>query len=160
MKRYFLNLKIKMSQKDDSNEEKSLNSSADEYIPSKNRIPDKLNFNLEAPEYKAKETVEYVESDDDDEEIQQEFDMIIGDAVENEVMNELAKERKLDNSSEDSEDEDKWIPKYKDCECCSGFVYKCKGKTCSSLGECYCKMKDDIEEEKSTEYKEYEKIRN
>ena len=122
-----------------------------------------MNFNLSAVEFKPKETVvEYVEADDDDNDelIKEEFDMIMGDVVENEVMNELAKERKLDNSSEDSEDEDKWIPKYKDCECCSGFVYKCKGEACSSLGECYCKMKDDVDDEGINENKDSEDMRN
>ena len=37
------------------------------------------------------------------------------DEIENEVMNELAKEGNIDD---DSEDEDKWLLKYKDCECC------------------------------------------
>ena len=151
-----------MSQNQDE-KEKPLNTAATEYIPSKNRIPDKLNFNLSAAEFKPKETVvEYVEADDDDNDelIKEEFDMIMGDVVENEVMNELAKERQLDNSSEDSEDEDKWIPKYKDCECCSGFVYKCKGEACSSLWECYCKMKDDVDDEGINENKDSEDMRN
>ena len=151
-----------MSQNQDE-KDKPLNTAATEYIPNKNRIPDKLNFNLSAAEFKPKETVvEYVEADDDDNDelIKEEFDMIMGDVVENEVMNELAKERKLDNSSEDSEDEDKWIPKYKDCECCSGFVYKCKGEACSSLGECYCKMKDDVDDEGINENKDSEDMRN
>ena len=52
-----------------------------------------------------------------------------------------------DSNENDSDDEDKWIPKYKDCPCCYGFVYKCKGEACFSLGECYCKMKDDIDED-------------
>ena len=146
-------------------EDMCLNKEAIEYIPSKNRIPNKLNFNLEASEYKPKEIIEYIESDYDedernDEQIQEEIDMIIGDVVENEVMDELANQRKLDASSdEDSEDEDKWIPKYKDCQCCHGFVYCCKGEACSSLGQCYCKMKDDIDDEGNDEEKE-EKMRN
>jgi len=151
-----------MSQNKDE-KDKPLNAAATEYIPSKNRIPDKLNFNLSAAEFKPKETViEYVEVDDNDndEQIKEELDMIVGDVVENEVMNELAKERQLDNSSEDSEDEDKWIPKYKDCECCSGFVYKCKGDACSSLGECYCKMKDDVDDEEINENNDGEDMRN
>ncbi len=85
------------------------------------------------------------------------MDMILGDVVENEIMNELAKQRKLDDSSEESEDEDKWIPKYKDCECCSGFVYKCKGEACLSLGECYCKMKDDMDEQEDERKNENKK---
>ena len=152
-----------MSQNQDE-KDKPLNTSATEYIPSKNRIPDKLNFNLSAAEYKPKEMIKYLESDEDDndERMKEEIDMIIGDVVENEVMNELAEESKLGNSSEDSEDEDKWLPKYKDCECCSGFVYKCKGEACSSLGECYCKMKDDIDDEgtNENENKEGEDMRN
>ena len=42
-----------------------------------------------------------------------------------------------------------YIPKEKrenkDCECCHGFVYKCAGESCKSLGQCYCKMKDEVE---------------
>ena len=111
---------------------------AKEYVPTKNRIPQKLQFNLEAKEYKPKEKVEYVEGDDDeDDEVKEKMDMIVKDMVEDEVMEELG--------NEESEDEDKWIPKYKNCECCHGFVYKCKGDTCSSLGQCYCKMKDDCD---------------
>ena len=56
--------------------------------------------------------------------------------VENDILDEL----------EESDDEDKWYPNYKDCECYKGFVYKCKGTTCESLGQCYCKMKDDCED--------------
>ena len=64
------------------------------------------------------------------------------DEIENEVMNELAKEGNIDDYSED---EDKWLPKYKDCECCHGFVYKRDGESCKNLGQCYCKMKDKVE---------------
>ena len=148
-----------MSQKD-NNEKVLLNSSVSEYIPNKNRIPDKLNFNLEAEEYKPKEVIEYIEDnsdDDNDELIHEEIDKMIGDVVKNEVLDELENEKKLHNTSDESEDEDKWIPKYKDCECCSGFVYKCKGKACSSLGLCYCKMKDDIDNESVSENKEDDK---
>ena len=119
-------------------ENNTLNKNAKEYVPTKNRIPQKLQFNLEAKEYKPKEKVEYVEGDDDeDDEVKEKMDMIVKDMVEDEVMEELG--------NEESEDEDKWIPKYKNCECCHGFVYKCKGDTCSSLGQCYCKMKDDCD---------------
>ena len=152
---------MSQNQNDDN---KTLNSSAAEYIPTKNRIPDKLNFNLQAAEYNPKEIIQYIEDDDDnDEQVQEEMDMILGDVVENEIINELAEQTKLDDSSEDSEDEDKWIPKYKDCECCSGFVYKCKGEACSSLGECYCKMKDDMDEQEyegKNGNKKPEKMRN
>ena len=132
------------------NPDNNLNKNAKEYIPTKNRIPNKLDFNLDAKEYKPKPAVEYVEADDDDddEQIKEQMDMIVKDMVEEEVMQELG--------DDDSEDEDKWLPKYKDCECCHGFVYKCKGATCQALGQCYCKMKDDcdnVEEEKPKENK-------
>ena len=151
---------MSQNQNDDN---KTLNTSAAEYIPTKNRIPDKLNFNLNAAEYQPKEVIEYIEDRDDvnDEQIQDEMDMILGDVVQNEIMDEFAKQKNQEDSSEDSEDEDKWIPKYKDCECCSGFVYKCKGEACSSLGECYCKMRDDMDEDyEVNESKEPDKTRN
>ena len=50
------------------------------------------------------------------------------DVVENDI---------LDEFGEESDDEDKWYPKYKDCECCKGFVFKCKGKACENLEQCY-----------------------
>ena len=97
---------------------KILNPGAKEYIPkkkTKQQVPEKLNFNLEANE-------------DDDEEDQEQLDMIMKDVVENDI---------LDEFGEESDDEDKWYPKYKDCECCKGFVFKCKGKACENLGQCY-----------------------
>ena len=54
--------------------------------------------------------------------------MIMKDVVENDI---------LDEFGEEPDDEDKWYPKYKDCECCKGFVFKCKGKACENLGQCY-----------------------
>ena len=151
-------------------EENTLNKDAKEFIPSKNRVPQQLNFNLEAKEYKPKppkEKIEYVEADDDDdndEQVKDEIDMMMRDEIENEVMDELANQGKLENDSDDSADEDKWLPKYKDCECCHGFVYKCKGEACSALGQCYCKMKDDVDDEddedKDKENKEKEKEKN
>ena len=123
---------------EEKKEENTLNKNAKEYVPTKKRVPQKLQFNLEAKEYKPKEKVEYVEGDDDeDDQVKEKMDMIVKDMVEDEVMEELG--------NDESEDEDKWIPKYKNCECCHGFVYKCKGDTCSSLGQCYCKMKDDCD---------------
>ena len=117
-------------------EEDKLNKDAKEYVPSKNRIPEKLNFNLQAKEYIPKEKMSEINGHDD-EEVEDKMEMIVKDMVENEVMEEL--------ENEESEDEDKWIEKFKNCQCCHGFVYKCKGETCSNLGQCYCKMQDDCE---------------
>ena len=128
-----------MSDDKNQQDENQLNKNAKEYVPTKNRVPKKLDFNLDAKEYKPKEKI--VANDNEDEEVEEKLDMIVKDMVEEEVMEELG--------NEESEDEDKWIQKYKDCQCCHGFVYKCKGETCSSLGQCYCKMKDDCENEYS-----------
>ena len=117
-------------------EDNQLNKDAKEYVPTKNRLPKKLDFNLNAKEYKPKEKGEV--NDNEEEEVQEKMDMIVKDMAEDAVMEELG--------NEGSDDEDVWLQKYKDCPCCQGFVYKCKGETCSSLGQCYCKMKDDCDE--------------
>ena len=134
----------------------TLNKEAKEFIPTKNRVPEKLQFNENAKEYIPKEQREikpkiktvYIEGDDEDDEeqVKDQIDMMMRDEIENEVMDELTKEGQVE---EDSEDEDKWYPKYKDCECCHGFVYKCPGESCKNLGQCYCKMKDEVENDEN-----------
>ena len=120
-------------------QDKSLSKEAQEYIPTKNR---KLNFNLEAKEYKPKDKPKNKELDDeDDEEVNNKMDMIVNDMVENDLI-----EAEKDNDSDD-EDENKFFDKYKNCSCCKGYVYKCNGEACKSLGQCYCKMSDDCENE-------------
>ena len=121
-----------------------LNKDAKEYIPTKNRIPKIIDFNL-TNNCKPKEIIEYIEADDDeddeeevDEDVKEKMDIIVKDMVEADIIEEMGDE---------SEDEDKWFPKYKDCECCNGFVFKCKGETCADLGQCYCKMKDDCDKQ-------------
>ncbi len=97
------------------------------------------------------------------EQVQEEMDMILGDVIKNEIMKELSEQRKLDDPSEDSEDEDKWMPKYKDCECCSGLCISVKGMLVLHQVKCYWKKKDDMDEqedESKNENKEPEKIRN
>ena len=138
----------------DEEKKETLNKEAKEFIPTKNRVPDKLPFNENAKEYIPKDKrggkknikIEYIEGDDEDEEeqVKDQIDMIMKDEIENEVMNELTKEGQIED---DSEDEDNWLPKYKDCECCHGFVYKCPGESCKNLGQCYCKMRDEVEGE-------------
>ena len=144
----------------EEDKKETLNKEAKEFIPTKNRIPEKLTFNENAKEYipkekretnkegKKKVKIEYIEGDDEDEEeqVKDQIDMMMRDEIENEVMNELTKEGQIDD---DSEDEDKWLPKYKDCECCHGFVYKCPGESCKNLGQCYCKMRDEVEGEEA-----------
>ena len=95
----------------------------------------KKRWKINAKEYVPKQQEE---NHEEDEENNEEIDMIMRDMVENDILDEMGEES-------DSADEDKWYPKYKDCECCKGFVYKCKGDACQSLGQCYCKMKDDCD---------------
>ena len=57
-------------------------------------------------------------------------------------------EQGLDNFDEDDENyENEWLPKFKDCACCKGYVNKCKGDICSSLGVCYCKAQEEFDPE-------------
>ena len=120
---------------DKKEQNNKLNKDAKEYVPTKKRVPNKLNFNLDAKEYKPK--VNVGGDDDEDEGVKETMDIIVKDMAEDEVLEELG--------NDDSEDEDKCIQKYKDCKCCHGYIYKCKGEVCSSLGQCYCKMQDDCE---------------
>ena len=107
----------------------------------------KNNFNLDAAQYVPKELLSYVKNVEDyEEEVLEQIDDMLGNELEKEVMNELEKHRNIECDYE-SDDEDKWIPDYRNCACCHGYVYKCKGKTCISMGQCYCKMKDDLEKE-------------
>ena len=117
--------------------EQSLNKEAKEYIPTKNR---KLDLNLDAKEYKPKNKTKNVELDEEeDEDVNNKMDMIANDMV----VNDMIEAAKDDNS--DEEDENKFCEKYKNCTCCKGYVYKCNGDTCKSLGQCYCKMSDECE---------------
>ena len=119
--------------------EQSLNKEAKEYVPTKNR---KLDLNLDAKEYKPKNKTKNVELDEEeDEDVNNKMDMIANDMV----VNDMIEAAKDDNS--DEEDENKFFEKYKNCTCCKGYVYKCNGDTCKSLGQCYCKMSDECESE-------------
>jgi hypothetical protein len=114
-----------------------------------------LKLNLEAPEYKplnknnfeTNQTINYYKSsscqdykleynnlEDELNPNEDEIDMIANDIVQDEEL------------SDEDYDDDKWIPKFKDCECCKGYIYKCKGTACQYLGACYCKVKYDCDE--------------
>ncbi len=109
-----------------------LNKNAKEYIPTKRRIKREEESNIQK--------IQYIEADDDEEEendIKEKIDKIEKDMIEEEAIEELGDDL--------SDDEDKWFPMYRDCECCKGFVYNCKGEACVDLGQCYCKMKDECD---------------
>ena len=130
-----------------------LNVNARNWVPKSKRVEtdQKLQLNLEATEYKPKfeqsqltyevENLDINEEEpEEDEEYEgEEFDMIMKDIINNEVMEEMV--------DDDESDDEKWFPKYKDCECCKGFVYKCNGVACVNMGACYCKMKEECDDE-------------
>ena len=99
----------------------------------------KLNLDAKTYEPKVQNSNNNQEEEDevyfDDEDIyNKEVQVIVKDIIENEEIE--------DNDS----DEDKWFPKYKDCECCQGFVYKCNETTCQNLLSCYCKVKTECDD--------------
>jgi hypothetical protein len=120
-------------------EEVNLNMNAKLYVPKSKQkgqeVSEKLNFNLNAQEF-VPQTAE--EEDFEEEEDEEELDMIVNDIIKNDMMEEI--------EDEESDDE-KWFPKYKDCDCCKGFVYKCQGAACLNMGTCYCKVKEECDDE-------------
>lgn len=46
---------------------------------------------------------------------------------------------------DDETDKEIWFPKFQNCDCCQGFVYKCQGPACLNMGVCYCKVTDEID---------------
>ena len=78
---------------------------------------------------------------EDDASSEEEIDKVYDDIIDQEV-------QEPDHLGLDDEsDEDKWFPKFKDCTCCNGYVFKCSGDVCSSLGACFCKAQEDYDPE-------------
>jgi hypothetical protein len=102
----------------------------------------KILYNLNATVFKPKVEKTYdfqVEDLEEDENDDDEDDKIMEDLI--------AKEQIELPGDDDESDDDKWFPKYKDCTCCKGYVYKCEGDVCKSLGSCFCKAQEDFEPE-------------
>merc|ERR1739845_51731 len=59
---------------------------------------------------------------------------------------------------DDDEDENEFEEDCKDCECCHGFPYICKGSDfCREMDQCYCLMQKQTEEninEENTTFRE------
>ncbi len=136
----------------------TLNKGAKDYVPKKKdqdkeiiqNKSEKIKYNLEAEEYKPKNLAETnyqnpylvkTEEEDYDEELEnfqdEELDLIVNDIIENDALEEF---------EEEESDDEKWFPKFENCECCKGFIYKCKGVACLNMGVCYCKMKEECDE--------------
>jgi hypothetical protein len=106
-----------------------LNLESQEYVPKKKKVDvsEKLvKLNLDAEEYVPKFLNNNFQDEEEDLEV---------------MMNDMIEEPDI----EEEADIDEWIPKYENCECCKGFIRKCKGLACEHLDYCYCKIKDDIE---------------
>ena len=76
-----------------------------------------------------------MEGEDDCDPNEDELDMIMKDIMEQEDVEE-----------DEESDDDKWYPKFQNCECCKGHVFKCKGSACQYLGACYCKVKSECDD--------------
>jgi hypothetical protein len=132
--------------KDTENNKLNFNLAAREYIPkaanqSNPQLEDGTNnqMNMEMYQhYYYEENAEKAEEMEEEDE-GEEFDMIMKDIINNEALEEM--------EEEDESDEDKWFPKFKECECCKGFVYKCKGIACANMNSCYCKVKEECDDE-------------
>ena len=56
-------------------------------------------------------------------------------------------EQGLDDYDDEESDGNEWVPQYKNCACCKGYINKCSGVICSSLGVCYCKAQEEFDPE-------------
>jgi len=83
---------------------------------------------------------------------------LINSSNDKKTIKNISKDTKKDNLIENSENinpniknplvekeinPDKFFEKYKDCDCCKGFIYKCPGKACFNMGVCHCRMTDE-----------------
>lgn len=106
-----------------------------------------IQFNLNAKEYVPKKETEIggykIEGLDDDADEEESEDEIIDELV-NQELNDPIDPYALE---EDESDDEKWFPKYKECTCCEGYIYKCSGDVCTSLGVCFCKAQEDYDPE-------------
>ena len=138
------------------------NKEAKEYVPKKKKqeeetkIPEQkqqeikendkekknIEFNLNAKEFVPKNTEYQIEGLE--EEADEEDDDILDELV-NQELNDPIDPIPIDE--EDESDDEKWFPKYKDCTCCKGYIYKCSGDVCASLGVCFCKAQEDFDPE-------------
>lgn len=148
------------------------NTKAKEYVPKSKTTNvenltenfNKIQFNLEAEKFVPKPKPVNVKGgftvgsiDDSDEEEQKEKIKVEAPSkkvepnfseLQNEAEQDEDIELEINNGiDDDSDHENEWIPKFKSCICCKGFVYNCKGEVCSSLECCFCKAQEDFDPE-------------
>lgn len=119
--------------------------------------PNNIKFNLNAKEFSPKkikkEGFVIGSLDDSDEEKEESISITNLDSklenVNEDVKadeNDIDIEDLIENGIEDiDEDEEEWIPKFKNCPCCKGYIYKCNQTVCQSLGVCYCKAQEEFD---------------
>lgn len=118
------------------------NKNAKSYKP-KNLIED-ININ----QYKNNNKNPEVKKEQIEKLLQEEYDSDDEDNDFEDIEEELIMKEMLqaENDYDSESDADKWFPDFKDCDCCKGYVYLCNGETCNEMGQCYCKMKADLDE--------------
>lgn len=137
-----------LSKISDGKSDLKFNLNAKEFVPKK-----KQDFNLNAAEFvPGKKKTNQLQNDNytnynngydngyynDNLPNNEEIDMMVNDMLEDEDIYE---------DDEELVDKDEFFIQSKDCSCCKGFVYKCKGNPCVFLGACYCKVKEDCDDE-------------
>ena len=142
-----------------------MNMNAKEYVPRQNPKTDKsdsIRFNLNANEYVPKKSFQtpqqsnyYANSNQNNQptnfpnNYSKNYNEQISENFQNMSVSQNQKKntpsKVIEEHMGDESDEESWYPKYKDCECCQGFVYKCKGDACSHLKFCVCKIQEECD---------------
>ncbi len=164
---------IPKSKKNDNDENKVINTNInkDDISPSKSNVNveikdnnnedikkiDKLleNIDINSKQYIPNKNingykVEGLEEEDEENEDDSEEEEIIENQLDQIIDNEIINQHDalfLDNEEDEISDEDKWYPKFANCECCKGYLHKCENEVCKSLSVCYCKAQEDYDPE-------------
>jgi hypothetical protein len=101
------------------------------YYQNYNKFDQNMNFDEENKDQEEQNP----QNEDDEDDV---------DKLEDEFLEEMIDPNQFDDDEDESDDE-KWFPKFMNCECCKGFVYKCQGETCQTLGKCFCKLKAQMD---------------
>lgn len=150
------------SNKQQLNPSYNMNLNAKEYVPKQSQNSGSIQFNLGANEYVPKKQFQNHQSNFYGNQNQfynnnnyqrnpnpynynQEFNDNFQKMNISNQPNPTKQTYKANEDFGEESDEESWYPKYKDCECCKGFVYKCKGEACSHLKFCVCKIQEECD---------------
>lgn len=137
---------VNVEMKDNNNEEDNLK--IDKLIEnininSKPHIP---NEKINGYKVEGLDNEEEEENEDDSEDNEDIIEGQLDNIIDNEIINQHDA-LFLDNEEDEISDEDKWYPKFANCECCKGYLHKCENEVCKSLSICYCKAQEDYDPE-------------